>query len=275
MELHEHSRSILSEELYRQAANEHFNYAISFAVNGLPCGSGTLVTIDSFFGILTAAHVIRAILKAQGEDFAVICADHLHSVFVQKEYIEPFEIEMSGLDEDSGPDIAFIRLLDKVLISTLKGKRSFYPLSSSWCPAFDAMRPKAHGVFSLVGAPEELASEKGERGTSTHILHSVQFAGMAVVFEEAERKGFDYLKVVVATGRENYPSNFGGVSGGGLWHIPLSMNPNIGADSVSYEAPELVGVAFFQSEPREGAREITCHGARSIQNLIQKVRTYP
>jgi hypothetical protein len=35
-----------------------------------------------------------------------------------------------------------------------------------------------------------------------------------------ERDGFDYVKIKIASGTDNFPTNYGGVSGGGAW-IPI------------------------------------------------------
>lgn len=57
------------------------------------------------------------------------------------------------------------------------------------------------------------------------------------------------------------PLSFGGVSGGGLWEIKLSMTSS---KEISWDEKRYFrGVAFWQSEVSDGYRMIRCHGPKS------------
>lgn len=167
-----------------------------------------------------------------------------------------------------GPDLAFLCLLDNVTISSLKAKKSFYPLCSGNCDIFDQIHPKITSVCCLIGAPVEMAVEQGAMGSESHLLGSTHLAARAQITEETKIEGFDYLSVAVVAGRKGFPENYQGVSGGGLWHIPLSIDPEVGPSSIAYEHPELVGVAFYQSDFNEQSRTIFCHGPKSIYEML-------
>ena len=59
------------------------------------------------------------------------------------------------------------------------------------------------------------------------------------------------------------PESFGGMSGGGLWHVVPSESAPTGEFKL-----ELEGVAFYQSAPTDGRRVIRCHGRQSIYRYM-------
>ncbi len=67
----------------------------------------------------------------------------------------------------------------------------------------------------------------------------------------------------------NLPSDYGGVSGGAVWRfdIDLESKPPRVAQKI------LFGVAFHQSDLKDGKRTITCHGPRDVYaRLLEKIR---
>ena len=119
-------------------------------------------------------------------------------------------------------------------------------------------------LWHLVGAPDERSSSEGIFGTRDHILGVKHFLGEATYKERAIRGQFDFVTLQLIAGQYTFPSNYGGVSGGGIWLLPLTMDPDVGVSSMSYEAPILAGVPFYQREIFNGEREIICHGPNSI-----------
>lgn len=236
------------ESVFNAATRDILNYTISLSVDHRSSGSGTLATIHNYYGILTAAHVVDDLLKAQNGQIAVVCTNQIHRLLIDREHLEITRFDRSLPNEPHGPDLAFVHLLDSPTISSLKAKKSFYPLSSANCDIFDQIRPKNTSVCCIMGAPEEMALEQGTKGTKSHVLSSTHFATRAQVMEEVVIDGFDYLNVAVIAGRDGFPENYQGVSGGGLWHIPLSIDPEVGPSSLAYERPELIGVAFYNQD---------------------------
>ena len=228
--------------------------------------------IHEHYGILTAAHVVDDLLGAKTPMIAIVCTEQVHQLMVHRDHTEVTRFGPNQTDSTIGPDLAFIRLLDPVVTSSLKAKKSFYPLSSSTCAIFDKIEPKNSATCCLTGAPAEIASEEGLRGTESHVLCNTHFAARAQVGGQVMAGGFDYLQMDVIAGRDSFPERYNGVSGGGVWHIPFAMNPEIGKSSMCYQRLELVGVAFHQSELIEESRIITCHGPRSIyERLVEQM----
>src|SRR5207253_298435 len=85
----------------------------------------------------------------------------------------------------------------------------------------------------LVGAPEERSGSEGRRGKRNHVLTAVHLLGEASFRSRAVRGDFDFVTLRMPAGSQNYPSNYGGVSGGGVRLLPLTMDPDKGISSIS------------------------------------------
>jgi hypothetical protein len=82
-----------------------------------------------------------------------------------------------------------------------------------------------------------------------------------------ERGGFDYLDAAYDhTIRPTLPQSYGGISGSGLWRIPIKR-PTVGSISWSHTA-RLESVAFYQKATHEQQHIIRCHGRKSICRLL-------
>jgi hypothetical protein len=76
------------------------------------------------------------------------------------------------------------------------------------------------------------------------------------------RGTYDYYDAAVREiSSGEVPGSFGGVSGGGLWHIHLRPSQSTGKFSWDRS---LIGLAFYQSPVRRDCRFIRCHGRRSL-----------
>src|SRR5262249_37069033 len=159
--------------------------------------------------------------KDQSARIGVIIAGHEHSFAVRAEFIKHHEIgQASWEDEASGPDLSFLQLLDRGNIGTLKSKKSFYHLEGKSFEKFRAF-PSNETPWFVGGAPAEFVS-RTHSGTPAATLEVKHFFGEAVFDSIEERGSFDYLRLEIFAGRDDYPKQFGGVSGGGLWLIQLS-----------------------------------------------------
>jgi hypothetical protein len=255
------------EALLHQATRALVDYLVSFGVDDLPSGSATLVVVDDKPGFLTAAHVVDDLMRSRSVRVAIICAEYPHQLLLSKENLlvcryGPTEGEFPG------PDLAFIHLQDLECLGVLKARKSFYPLLSNPDLIFPRIQPRGAALCFIAGAPEEMSTELGVRKTPSHILGTKHFLGRAQVSDEFITDGFDYLKLGILAGQDGFPANFGGVSGGGIWHIPLCVNPDVGLNSITFTKPELVGVAFYQSALSGRSRTILGHGPKQLYSLI-------
>jgi hypothetical protein len=90
-----------------------------------------------------------------------------------------------------------------------------------------------------------------------------------------ERQGWDYLEL--GLGHEDTADigpSFGGVSGGGVWRVPIYRNRNDSPGKEFFRDMTLCGVAFYEEDRGRGDRYfIRAHGPRSIyERLVARVR---
>jgi hypothetical protein len=90
--------------------------------------------------------------------------------------------------------------------------------------------------------------------------------------EEKRVGAFHYLRCAMFAGAHGFPKDYGGVSGGSIWHIPLCMDPEKGDTSLHYLKPELLGVAFYQMELRDDSRVILAHSHQSLLSSLNGAR---
>jgi hypothetical protein len=269
LEFGRYNEGFIPEPFFEQATRELSNYFVSFSVDDRPSGSATLVNVDGHYGVLTAAHVVDDWFGSASKCIAVVCAPHLHQLLLPKQHIEVTRYGPSK-DPFSGPDLAFVRLRDIKCLGALKARKSFYPLSISYRPEiFEKIQPRACTICFVAGAPAEMAKGEGVPRTKSHILESTHFFGRAQVIEEFSWNSFDYLKLVMLAGHSGFPRDYGGVSGGGVWHVPFAIDPEVGTSSLRIERPELIGVAFCQSDLVNDSRSIFAHGIKSVYSVIR------
>jgi hypothetical protein len=237
-------------------------------------GSGTLVTIDSVHGILTARHVIEVLRKNKNTALVLpSSAKELHHVPLRIEFCSDLSFGNPG-EESNGPDLAMLIPPPDVL-ETLRAKKSFYDMSKRQERMLKKPEPLEHGRWVLSG----FAGEWTDNGLPEQGFSKVKiFKGMVgggVVSKECRQENFDYL-LFETLYEESYegPERYGGFSGGGLWQLLVRL------DGVQVRVVDrlLSGVAFDQSEKREdetgrATRDIKCRGRKSLyQGLLDKVR---
>jgi hypothetical protein len=267
-------------EFLENAARELSDYAVSFvklqetgAQNDAQlAGSGTLVEIEGTHAILTADHVLEH-LPTRGEVGLVLPTrfqPQLHRVTLNMEFVEKCRVARGTRDSD-GPDLALL-VLHHPQVGTIKAAmKSFYNLSKrrdqilSNPPAINA------GVWMLSGMAHEwtvdTTPEKGyERVKVFRGMH-----GAGLVDAEYMRNGYDFLEFK-AKYNDNYkgPQNYGGYSGGGLWHLLITKREDRGLEVTDRI---LSGVAFYQSPIEGQIRTIKCHGRQSVyRNAVDSIQ---
>jgi hypothetical protein len=233
-----------------------------FAVEGntpVYRGTATCVAVGTKEYLLTAAHVWR---ELRGDRFALsLEADRL-LVPIQKALVEPTVIA-SPESGEWGPDLALIHLPDLVA-RDIRQVKAFYNIGRRR-PSLGEYPPYARGLWAVLGAPAE-QSVFGEREA---ILKISLLA--SVVASAEERDGFDYVNLsYYHEDRPDLPRSYGGISGSGLWHLPISKDES---GAIVWDGNVcLEGVAFYQKPigPLEGV--IRCHGRMSLYDrLIARV----
>lgn len=223
-----------------------------------PIGSGTFVRIDSSYHFLTAAHVWGAtkpfpavgLLLGSGRSF----------LSIPREYIAVRELPGSD-SEESGPDLTLLTI-PTPFVSQIRANKTALNLSEQRNKFLaDPSHPDS-ALWAITGMIQQFSSIQKhlEEGTIEPQVHARSFFGG--VDGMHERDGYDYLDAGVDMGLTGVPTSFGGVSGGPLWRIVLSINKT---GQILWNGNRYFrGVAFWQSAIQEGRRVIRCHGPKSI-----------
>jgi hypothetical protein len=246
------------------------DYTVGLVFNRSPAGSGTLVSLGGVQGILTAEHVVRNFLKREAEPIGLIITNQVHSFgFSRDEWFDKQLLEICVIGEPAnrdkpgdGPDLAFIRILDPVKLARIAAIKSFYPLDLR---GFEA--PAGHPLESIpmfiAGMPYDLCEEQ-----SPDIIESKLLIAAAQISSKASRGNFDFLTVGLRADERPFPLTYAGVSGGGLWYLPLCRDDSHPQQPFWHMNPVLAGVAFFEID-RSPHVDLICHGPTSIYGIAR------
>ena len=222
-------------------------------------GSGTLVKIEGTYYILTAAHVWH---ETRGEEkIGLVLTDHQSSfMMMPRVYICAKEL-WDGKVSEWGPDVALLKLATP-FVSTIAARKSFLDLAQqkeavASCPP--ATENTLWALTGMVGEFSNIQTHPEARAIEVSV-HGRAF--FSFVQQVHQHDGYDFFDLGANLQLPGVPSSFGGVSGGGLWQINLSMAKS---GTISWDEERYFrGVAFWESEKTDGHRMIRCHGPKSI-----------
>lgn len=222
-------------------------------------GAATLVRFGGRPALLTARHVWdaakrRAVLGiALNDRMLRIPTSEL------KAYAPAITGNLSGVDA-SVPDIALVFLSSSHQATIEARGRAFYSIEKR--QAFPTKELYSdEGFLVLTGSPYEKLDFDQHRIPSflydTNASHAT------------EHEGWDYLFVNLnIEDNPAIPTDFGGVSGGGLWRAKYSVSPDQDRFWIANPSRDivLVGVNFFQTAMP--GRQLIAHGPRSIYERV-------
>ena len=177
-----------------------------------------------------------------------------------------------GRISEWGPDIAFLGLAAP-FVSTIEARKSFLNLiqqkeSLASCPP-----AIENGLWAVTGMVGEFSEARPHPETGTIEGHAHGEALFSFVQQSHERDGYDYFDVGANLELPGVPSSFGGVSGGGLWDVHLSMAKS---GTISWDGKRYFrGVAFWETEKSGSQRIIRCHGSKSVFEKAWELRGLP
>jgi len=223
-------------------------------------GSGTFVALGDIHGILTAQHVTNELSPQNALGFTLQEQEHNFHIPVQNLTI----IDIAVPKEDRiGPDLSFINI-PGIYLGTIKSQRMFYDLSVERDNYLEVNFDKRDPYFVCGGIDERTTQEKPNKGFDKVIgIHG--FCGESFVENSFEIGDYDYLEINIDYNLEyDIPRSFSGMSGGGIWLVPLLMKDN---GTIMAKENKYCGVIFYQTERRENTRYLRGHGPKSIYNV--------
>ena len=225
-------------------------------------GSGTLVAAGGKRAILTAQHVVQALPKSGR--IGLILGEHR-----QTPSIDAAATHVSFSDRGSvvsdGPDIALVTLTEAVA-GTIEAKKSFYNVESRRDAMLTSPLPQDHGFWvaqGFVGERTIVVEYRPEGSPLWKRFFHMSAAGGPQ--SETIVGKYDYVEMpVIPVRNPDVPTSFGGMSGGGLWQIPLHRNAQ---GVIEYFRPLLSGVIFYQYDEIE-QRHLKCHFRRTVYGPV-------
>jgi hypothetical protein len=251
-----------------RAAQEIKHYTVIFVLKDKRVCSGIFVNTCGYDGILTAHHVAEPVLG--NSEFGLCIAERPHGLFLRSKHCEHVSIDYvrNNPQQENGPDLSFIIIRDVNLLATLRSLKSFCYLDTKDLSYFQS--PLERMNWCISGSPHEASKVLGVSPVYGPLVRFENFIGDATFHSRTVRDGFDFIKLKMPSGEGNFPKNCQGMSGGGMWLVPLSIDPNGDTKTIRHEAPILAGVSFYQSEIENGERIITGHGYDSIYSRVRQ-----
>ncbi len=225
-------------------------------------GTGVLVSVRSKRAIVTADHVAQELQKSSRIPLFLQRTSQVHSIDVGGVSIVRIA---RGTDAASGPDLAVI-ILAPSIAGSIAAIKSFHSL--------DALREKVlSGAFDLrdgfwlaQGFLEERTSVGLDRVEAGFTKYFYNFSGVGGPDTIDTVGNFDYLDFPVSheVRPEDAPTSYGGMSGGGIWQVPLKRRDA----EFMHLPPVLGGVMFYQHPTTDTQCGIRGHGPHSIYTAV-------
>ncbi len=270
METFELQLKDLSEANQEQIREITDPYTVPIVINGEHGGSGTLIEVDGMHGVLTAEHVIRnpdkpnhhldkptkdgpwlLIPPAKFPGGKSLHAKRLELVFTKR------------VSDEYGPDLGCILIPPGEILEGLKARRSFYPVSTN---IGDRVKNGAEnkGFVAFSGFPAKAARPAEPVLGYEQVTSLKGFAFITAPDRYEIRQEWDYFELGINRKEiDDLKHTFGGVSGGGVWRVPVYRKKSDGPGAEFIKDVTLTGVAFFEDDPKDQFF-VRTHGPRSL-----------
>lgn len=271
--------SELPDRVIEAAKEDLANYSVGFlryestprGQNVVLLGSGTLVSIGSIRAILTAHHVV-SILPLTGR-LGLILEPTPQQHTVDTQGITYLKIARGMIDVD-GPDLGAVVLAPSIA-GAIAARKAFYNLERRREQLLTSPPDLQDGFWFINGFVAEMTAEERGRGGYDLIKAFHNLSGAGGPLEEAIVVGeHDYFAFPVSYGERSVaPKSFAGMSGGGLWQVPLTRNAQ---GQIEHGKPLLSGVVFYQEVISQTSSAVKCHGRQSVYRVAyEAIRENP
>lgn len=275
--------SQLPMDIIEQISSSIMTYATILFYNGNVIGSGTFVECNSHFGILSAHHVIgegiglKSFRSNSSKKLGVAIAVKADQNPEEVKGIQHLEFDLQHICpheigsppnckyNEYGPDLIFLEILDREKLGTIKAYSSFWNISYE-SNLVNNCYDNLSCIWAVCGLPQDwIELQDSSFGRIIGCQCLIGFGGIEKRFD---KDGFDYFDMVVNPNSKNdIPSTFKGMSGGGLWKVLLICTGNL--QNVKINDIIFSGVIFYGLE--QDHLIIRSHGAKSIYEKFPKI----
>lgn len=220
-------------------------------------GSGVLVSAGDRHAILTADHVVQILPTTGRIGLFLERTSQVHTIDTGG--ISTIRIAR-GTDDSLGSDLAAI-ILAPHIAGAIAAKKLFFNLASRRDRMLKDAPDLRNGAWFAQGFLEErtvVAPDPVEEGLTKYFYNFTGVGGPETVENVGDYDYFDFP--VSYEARCEAPVSWGGMSGGGIWQVPLKKSNG----NLTHLSPVLSGVMFYQHPTTETECGIRGHGRRSI-----------
>jgi hypothetical protein len=151
------------------------------------------------------------------------------------------------------------------IASALAAKKTFYNLDRRRDQMLHTPLDLNDGVWFVHGFVDERTVEEPARDGYGLIKGFYNLSGAGCPEPSVVIGEHDYFAFPVSYGRRSVaPKSFGGMSGGGLWQVPIGRNAQ---GELKHKLPLLSGVVFYQEPTTEARCAVRCHGRLSVYRV--------
>ena len=223
-------------------------------------GSGTLVKAENSYAILTAHHVVRALPRVGRLGVLLEKTRLPHTI--DTEGLAFLEIAR-GTEDSAGPDLGAVVLAPSIA-SAIAAKKVFHNLDSRRDETLTSPPHIRDGFWvtqGFLGERTVVFVDPDGQGSTKKLYN---FSGVGGPEESVQVGDHDYFEFPVnQPDAPGTPRNWGGMSGGGLWQVPLKRD---GGELVG-GTPVLAGVVFYQQPTTDTECGVRCHGRTSVYQV--------
>lgn len=265
------------EKLLQDSAPSIWRHIAIVSLGNNQAFSGVFAKAFGYEGILTAGHSAEQFLAK--ERFVLVVSEISHRLIVDSGDFEHLRI---GYDEIEGyssgqPDLSFVIIRNEELLRLIRSlELKFYDLDIAATSVREIFlnpeKPLAKFNWSVAGCPREKVEPANQviDGLSQEVIISPSVLIQGNLIEYELENNFDYLKLYMGSGFEDFPLDYDGMSGGGIWYQMFVTD-----DGKTYTVnPILAGVARWQGEMtlKDGykIRCITGHAWVSIYGHVRR-----
>jgi hypothetical protein len=148
-----------------------------------------------------------------------------------------------------------------VVASATAAKKTFYNLDVRRDRLITTPPDDMEGFWIASGFVEELTRVDASPSGYSRLKAFCNFGAIGGARNYVTRNSFDYVEFPISSPEPGSPHNFGGMSGSGLWHIPLDDKSD---GSLLVREHLLQGIVYYQDPYVESESRLHCHGTRSI-----------